>query len=394
MSMMLILMMVMCKELCDLLCDCCMLLLILLFGLLLYLVLLLGMGKLVESWVCIQIEELLQILIIGVENVLNLVCFFVVQGFNVVLVLKDLVEVICIQDIDVVLCIGDDFGRDWVEGKLVLVEVIKDSMCCVVEVFSVCLEVVLVIYNGQVGVLCLMVCGIDVQVVCLLDVVCQDLVSVEVKCGMILLMLLLVLLMLILFIGGVYLVMDVIVGECEWQLLELLLVMLGLCSVIVSGKIVVVCVVGFVLLLLILVVFKVSVQIVFGNVGCQFNMNVGLMLQMLLVMLLMLLIGILLLIFLLVVVKSMKEVQSYMIWLMLLLMLFGYVLVVYLLKSEMWQYVVLFLLQNQMLLKVICYEIIILVVWVIYFGVSFGLVVVLWFVVVCCYYNECLVIFG
>ena len=52
----------------------------------------------------------------------------------------------------------------------------------------------------------------------------------------------------------------------------------------------------------------------------------------------------------------MKEAQSHMTWLMLLPMLPGYALVAYPLKSELWQYAVPFLSQNQMLLKVIRHE--------------------------------------
>jgi hypothetical protein len=85
-------------------------------------------------------------------------------------------------------------------------------------------------------------------------------------------------------------------------------------------------------------------------------MNVGSMLQMLLVMLPMLLIGTSLLTFLSAAAKSMKEAQSHMTWLMLLPMLPGYALVAYPLKSELWQYAVPFLSQNQMLLKVIRHE--------------------------------------
>jgi hypothetical protein len=52
----------------------------------------------------------------------------------------------------------------------------------------------------------------------------------------------------------------------------------------------------------------------------------------------------------------MKEAQSHMTWLMLLPMLPGYALMAYPLKSELWQYAVPFLSQNQMLLKVIRHE--------------------------------------
>lgn len=394
MSMMSTLMTVMRKELRDLSRDRRTLLLTLLFGPLLYPVLLLGMGKLAESRVRTQIEEPLQIPTIGAENAPNLVRFLAAQGLNAAPAPKDLAEAIRTQDIDVALRISDDFGRDWAEGKPALVEVIKDSTRRAAEVPSARLEAALATYNGQVGALRLMARGIDAQVARPLDVARQDLASAEAKRGMILSMLLPVLLTLTSFIGGAYLVMDATAGERERQSLEPLLATPGSRSAIVSGKIAAACVVGFVSLLLTLVAFKVSAQIAPGNVGRQFNMNVGSMLQMLLVMLPMLLIGTSLLTFLSAAAKSMKEAQSHMTWLMLLPMLPGYALVAYPLKSEMWQYAVPFLSQNQMLLKVIRHEIITPAVWAIYLGASLGLAAVLWFAAVRRYHNERLAISG
>ncbi|WP_349744504.1 ABC transporter permease [Stenotrophomonas geniculata] len=394
MSMMSTLMTVMRKELRDLSRDRRTLLLTLLFGPLLYPVLLLGMGKLAESRVRTQIEQPLQIPTIGADNAPNLVRFLAAQGLNTAPAPKDLAEAIRSQQIDVALRISDEFGKDWAEGKPALVEVIKDSTRRAAEVPSARLEAALATYNGQVGALRLMARGIDAQVARPLDVARQDLASAEAKRGMILSMLLPVLLTLTSFIGGAYLVMDATAGERERQSLEPLLATPGSRSAIVSGKIAAACVVGFVSLLLTLVAFKVSAQIAPGNIGRQFNMNVGSMLQMLLVMLPMLLIGTSLLTFLSAAAKSMKEAQSHMTWLMLLPMMPGYALVAYPLKSELWQYAVPFLSQNQMLLKVIRHEPITPAVWAIYLGASLGLAALLWFAAVRRYHNERLAISG
>lgn len=394
MSMMSTLMTVMRKELRDLSRDRRTLLLTLLFGPLLYPVLLLGMGKLAESRVRTQIEQPLQIPTIGADNAPNLVRFLAAQGLNAAPAPKDLAEAIRSQQIDVALRISDDFGKDWADGKPALVEVIKDSTRRAAEVPSARLEAALATYNGQIGALRLMARGIDAQVARPLDVARQDLASAEAKRGMILSMLLPVLLTLTSFIGGAYLVMDATAGERERQSLEPLLATPGSRSAIVSGKIAAACVVGFVSLLLTLVAFKVSAQIAPGNIGRQFNMNVGSMLQMLLVMLPMLMIGTSLLTFLSAAAKSMKEAQSHMTWLMLLPMMPGYALVAYPLKSELWQYAVPFLSQNQMLLKVIRHEPITPAVWAIYLAASLGLAALLWFAAVRRYHNERLAISG
>ncbi|UUS15139.1 ABC transporter permease [Stenotrophomonas sp. CD2] len=393
MSMMSTLMTVMRKELRDLSRDRRTLLLTLLFGPLLYPVLLLGMGKLAESRVRTQIEQPLQIPTIGAENAPNLVRFLAAQGLNTAPAPKDLAEAIRSQEIDVALRISDDFGKDWADGKPALVEVIKDSTRRAAEVPSARLEAALATYNGGGGT------AIDGARHRRTGGAAAGrgtpgLASAEAKRGMILSMLLPVLLTLTSFIGGAYLVMDATAGERERQSLEPLLATPGSRSAIVSGKIAAACVVGFVSLLLTLVAFKVSAQIAPGNIGRQFNMNVASMLQMLLVMLPMLMIGTSLLTFLSAAAKSMKEAQSHMTWLMLLPMMPGYALVAYPLKSELWQYAVPFLSQNQMLLKVIRHETITPSVWAIYLGASLGLAALLWFAAVRRYHNERLAISG
>jgi len=115
---------------------------------------------------------------------------------------------------------------------------------------------------------------------------------------------------------------------------------------------------------------------------------------MLLVMLPMLLIGTSLLTYLSAAAKSMKEAQSHMTWLVLLPMLPGYALMAYPVKSQLWQYAVPFLSQNQMLLKVIRHEVITPTIWAIYLGASLGLAAILWFAAVRRYHQERLAISG
>ena len=439
MSMMSTLMTVMRKELRDLSRDRRTLALTLLFGPLLYPLLILGMGKLSESRFRTQIEQPLDIPTIGAEHAPNLVRFLAAQGLNATAAPADLAEAIRAQDIDVALRISADFGKDWADGKPALVEVIRDSTRRAAEVPTARLQAALSTYNGQVGALRLMARGVDAQVARPLDMATQDMASTEAKRGMMLSMLLPVLLTLTSFIGGAYLVMDTTAGERERQSLEPLLATPGSRSAIVSGKIGAACVVGFVSLLLTLVAFKVSAQfasgnvgrqlnmnilsmvqmllvmlpmlligtslltliafkasaqIAPGNVGRQLNMNIGSMLQMLLVMVPMLLIGTSLLTFLSAAAKSMKEAQSHMTWLVLLPMLPGYALMAYPVKSQLWQYAVPFLSQNQMLLKVIRHEVITPTIWAVYLGASLGLAAILWFAAVRRYHQERLAISG
>jgi len=385
---------VMRKELRDLSRDRRTLALTLLLGPLLYPVLILGMSKLAESRVKTQIEQPLEIPMIGGEHAPNLVRFLAAQGLNATQAPDDLTDAIRSQRIDVALRISPEFGTDWAEGRPALVEIIKDSTRRAADIPSARLQSALTGYSQQVGALRLLARGIDAQVARPLDVAAQDLATAEAKRGMMLSVLLPILLTITSFLGGAYLVMDTTAGERERQSLEPLLATPAPRSAIVSGKIAAACAVGVASLLLTLLAFKLSAQLSSGGVGRQLNMGILSMVQMLLIMLPMLFIGTSLLTFLSAAAKSMKEAQSHMTWLMLLPMLPGYALMVYPIKSELWQFAVPFLAQNQMLLKIIRHETISAQMWAVYLGAGFGLAALFWYAAVRRYHQERLAISG
>ena len=385
---------VMRKELRDLSRDRRTLALTLLLGPLLYPILILGMGKLAESRVKTQIDKPLEIPTIGAEHAPNLVRFLAAQGLNAVEAPKDLTSAIRDQSIDVALRISPDFRKNWEEGRPALVEIVQDSTRRAADVPTARLKAALAGYGQQVGALRLLARGVDAQVARPLDVATQDLATAEAKRGVMLSILLPVLLTITSFLGGAYLVMDTTAGERERQSLEPLLATPAPRSAIVSGKIAAACVVGLASLLLTLTAFKLSAQLGTGAAARQLNMGFVPMLQMLFIMLPMLLIGTSLLTFLSAASKSMKEAQSHMTWLMLLPMLPGYALMVYPLKSELWQFAVPFLAQNQMLLKIIRHESISPQMWGVYLAASLGLAAILWYAAVRRYHQERLAISG
>ncbi len=385
---------VMRKELRDLGRDRRTLALTLLLGPLLYPVLILGMGMLAESRVKTQIDKPLEIATIGAQHAPNLVRFLAAQGLNVVEAPADLTAAIRSQQVDVALRISPEFGKDWVEGRPALVEIIQDSTRRAADIPTARLQRALGGYNQQVGALRLLARGVDAQVARPLDLATQDLATAEAKRGVMLSVLLPVLLTITSFLGGAYLVMDTTAGERERQSLEPLLATPAPRSAIVSGKIAAACTVGLASLLLTLLAFKLSAQLSSSDAARQLNMGFLPMLQMLLIMLPMLFIGTSLLTFLSAAAKSMKEAQSHMTWLMLLPMLPGYALMVYPLKSELWQFSVPFLAQNQMLLKIIRHETISAQMWGVYLTAGFGLAAVLWYAAVRRYHQERLAISG
>ncbi|WP_422508142.1 ABC transporter permease [Stenotrophomonas sp. GZD-301] len=385
---------VMRKELRDLSRDRRTLALTLLLGPLLYPLLFLGMGKLAESRVKSQIDKPLEIATIGAEHAPNLVRFLASQGLNTVAAPQDLTTAIRDQKIDVALRISPGFAKDWQEGRPALVEIVKDSTRRAADIPSSRLEAALGGYSQQVGALRLLARGIDAQVARPLDIATQDMATAEAKRGLLLSVLLPLLLIITSFLGGAYLVMDTTAGERERQSLEPLLATPASRSAIVSGKITAACAVGMASLLLTLLAFKLSAQLSTTGPGRQLNMGFLPMMQMLLIMTPMLFIGTSLLTFLSAAAKSMKEAQSHMTWLMLLPMLPSYALMVYPLKSELWQFAVPFLAQNQMLLKIIRHETISAQMWGVYLAAGFGLAAVLWFAAVRRYHQERLAISG
>ncbi|HEY4583769.1 MAG TPA: ABC transporter permease, partial [Lysobacter sp.] len=116
--------------------------------------------------------------------------------------------------------------------------------------------------------------------------------------------------------------------------------------------------------------------------------------KMLVVLVPMVLIGTSLLTFLAAASKSMKEAQSHMTWLMLLPMIPSILLMANPIKSQAWQFAVPFLAQNQLLLKIVRGELIDPRTWLVYFGASFGLALLLWFAAVRRYHQERLAIAG
>ena len=93
--------------------------------------------------------------------------------------------------------------------------------------------------------------------------------------------------------------------------------------------------------------------------------------------------------------KSMKEAQSHIVWLMMLPMLPGYALMAYPLKdTQLWQYAVPFLSQNQMLVKVTRGEMPSMQQWGVYLAASAALAIMLWAVAVWRYRQERLAISG
>lgn len=384
---------VMRKELRDFSRDRRTLLLTLLLAPLLYPVLLLGMGWLAENRAKTQLDSELEVPVVGAERAPNLVAFLATLGIKAIDPPADLYAGVRSQDIDVALEIDEQFAADWAAGRPARVDLVMDSTRRNAEIPVQRLQRALAGYGSQVGALRLYARGIDASIMSPVALGSRDLATPEAKRGLMMSLLLPYLLILMAFLGGAYLILDATAGERERQSLEPLLATPAPRGAIVSGKIAAACAVGLVSLVLILLAFKLSAQFA-GTMGQMLDVRFAAIAKLLLILLPTLFLGTTLLTFLAASAKSMKEAQSHMTWLMLLPMLPILVLAVNPMKSELWQYAVPFLAQNQMILKVIRGESIGVDAWAVYMVAGIGLAGILWAAAVHRYRQERLAISG
>ena len=379
------------KELRDIARDRRTLALTLLLGPLLFPALILGMGSLVEKRAKTQIDKTLEVPVIGMERAPNLVAFLATRGIKAVPPTQDLESDIREQKVDVALRISDSFADDWHAGQPALVEVMLDSTRRDAEIPGRRLGAALAAYSSQVGALRLLARGIDPSVAQPVNAGTLDLATPEAKRGVLLSVMLPYFLIITAFLGGAALVLDATAGERERQTLEPLLATPAPRGAIVSGKILAACTLGVVALLLTLLAFKLSAQFATG-MARSLDVSIPAIARMLFVLVPMLLIGTSLLTFLAAAAKSLKEAQSHMTWLMLLPMVPTIMLMANPVKTQLWQFTVPFLAQNQLLLKVIRGEPISAQVWAVYLGCSLGLALLLWVAAVMRYRQEKLAI--
>ncbi|ALN83296.1 ABC-2 transporter family protein [Lysobacter antibioticus] len=381
------------KELRDISRDRRTLAIALLLGPLLYPLLMLGMGALAENRARTQLDTELRVPVRGAEHAPNLIKFLATQNIVAIPAPADLDAAIQNQDHDVALIVAKDYAENWKQGQPALVEIVQDSTRRDAEIPSRRVRAALEGYSRQVGVLRLLARGIAATVAQPVNVGDRDVATPEAKRGLVLSALLPYLLIMTSFIGGAYLIIDATAGERERQSLEPLLATPASRGSIVSGKIAAACILGLLSLLLTLFAFKLSSQMSSG-IGKMLDVSLPAIGQMLLILLPMSFIGTALLTYLSAAAKSLKEAQSHMTWLMLMPLLPTFVLMVNPLKTQLWQFAVPFLAQNQLLLKVIRGEAISGQIWAVYLATAFALAALLWFAAVRRYHNETLAISG
>ena len=387
---------VMRKELRDFSRDRKTLALTLLMGPLIYPVLMLGMGKLTEMRLSTQLEKPLEIAIVGKEHAPNLTGFLASQGITAMKSPpKDVEATIRAQDADVALVIDEHFAKDWAAGRPARVAVVTDSTRRNAEIPVARVTAALDAYSQTTGAMRLVARGINPAVTRAIGVDRKDLATPEAKRGVVLAVVMPLLLLIFAFIGGAHLSMDTTAGERERQSLEPLLATPAPRSALVSGKMLAAALIGITGLVLTLLAFKISASLAGTGMAKMMDVSFPAIGKMLLILLPLVLLGTALLTFLSANSKSMKEAQAHMTWLLFLPMIPAYALMAYPLKdTQLWQYAVPFLSQNQLLGKVSRGEAAAPEQWAVYMAAALALAALLWLAAVWRYKQEKLAISG
>lgn len=387
------LMTVMRKELRDIFRDRRTLLLALGLSPLLTPLLIIGLGTLGESRARSQIEKPLELPVVGREHAPNLIAWLEGQNVTIKAPPKDINAAIANQEEDVILRIGPEFPEQWRKSLPAPLEIIQDSTRQDAEIPVRRLQGLLSAYGGQAGSLRLLARGVSPGAASAIQIRKTDLATPEAQRGRVLSFILPYFLIISAFLGGVSLILDATAGERERQSLEPLLATPAPRGAIVSGKIAAACVIALISLLLTLLAFKLG-ALLSPSVGRQMEVSFMAIGKLLLILMPMVFIGTTLLTYLAAAAKSMKEAQSHMTWLMLLPMLPTIVLMVNPVKTQLWQFAVPFLAQNQLILKVVRGEVITAQQWAVYLATGFGLAAILWFAATRRYQQERLAISG
>lgn len=387
------LMIVMRKELKDLFRDRRTVLLSLALGPILIPVMLVGIFTLTENRIRDLTEKPLELPVIGKDNAPNLIAWLQGQNVTIKAPPTDIAAAIAEQKDDVILRIGDDYAEKWRRSEPAPVEVISDSTRQNAQVPVKRVQALLKAYSGQVGALRLLARGVSPSAAAPLQIGETDMASDAAKRGQLVGILLPYLLILSAFMGGAYLIMDATAGERERQSMEPLLATPAARGAIVSGKVAAACAVALLSLAFTLLMFK-ATAVISPTVGRQMSVSFMTIAMLLLILMPMVFIGTTLLTYLSATAKSMKEAQSHMSYLMLLPMLPSIILMVNPVKTQLWQFAVPFLAQNQLILKVVRGEAIAPVQWATYLGASFSLAALMWLLAVRRYRGEQLAISG
>ncbi len=285
-------------------------------------------------------EQPLRVPVIGAEYAPNLVAALKVGGVLPQAPLADPEQAVYRQDADLVVRIGADYAEAWRKGEPVQVELIYDSSQrdagATVERVAGLIEN----YARQQGAMRLVARGLSPSTATPVVVARRDQATAQSRAGLMFNMLP-YLFVLTIFIGGMYLAIDLTAGERERQSLESLFANPVARWKILAGKLAAICVFSAASLLICLIAFSVVGRLVPAEkLGMELSLGPGFALRVLLLQVPLIALLAALQSMVAAFAKSYREAQTYLSLLMLVPILPSVALMLLPVKAQPWMYAV------------------------------------------------------
>ncbi|MDF3982741.1 ABC transporter permease [Luteibacter sp. PPL201] len=284
--------------------------------------------------------------VIGAEAAPNLMRTLKASNIDVVAGLPDPEAAVRDQRADVVLRIAPDYTKAWNAGQPVQVEVIHDSSRRDAIPVVARVRAVLDAYAKREGAMRLIARGLSPSVAAPLQVADRDQASSQARAGL-MFSFMPYFLVLTVFVGGMYLAIDLTAGERERQSLEPLFVNPVARWKILAGKLMAICTFSLVSLFLCVLAFSTAPWFIpIEKLGIMLDLGVGFAAHVLLLMLPLIVLLAALQSLVSAFARSYREAQTYLSVLMMVPILPSVLLSVIQVRAESWMYAVPLLGQN------------------------------------------------
>jgi len=339
-------------------------------------------------------EKPLEVPVVGAANAPNLVGWLAQQGVVVQPAPEDAAAAVRSRDTRAVLVIPAAYAEHWRAGETAQLELVFDSSDQDSRGPVSRLSGLLEAYGRTQSALRVTARGLHTSILQPVVVAERDLASKQQRAGQ-MLSFLPYLLVLGAFLGGMYLAIDTTAGERERQSLEPLLASPASRAQIVAGKLGATFAFAMVSMMLGLVAFAVAFQFLpLDRLGMKVEFGAALILRAGLLMLPLALVFAALQTVVAAYAKSYREAQTYLSLLMLLPMIPSVILMVSPMKGELWMSATPLLSQNVLVMALARGEVVTLVDFLLSFGATLGLGLLLSWLAVRIYHREQLAVSG
>jgi len=307
-----------------------------LLGPILFPILFIGLAYFASSKQQESAEKILEVPVVGRQHAPNLINFLEQQGVVIQTAPEDPEASVKAQDVQVIIRIPEQFGKQWKSGKPAVLEVIADPSRRESRIPMQRVKSLLNAYGAQIGRLRLQLRGVSPTVSAAVMVKDVDLSTPQSR-GMLVMIMLPYVLMITAFTGGMHLAIDSTAGEKERKSLEPLLINPVPRWQIMLGKMLATATYAFTSLLLTLLAFRFAFPLLpTGALGVDLNLSPEAIAGILLAISPVVVLAAAMLTTLAALAKSLREAQSYMGLVFMIPMIPSLIFMVNPMKPETW----------------------------------------------------------